>query len=458
MENLSEVLKGLATTRTNGDGPGGIGGPPDEESDDRGDMCEICGGRGWISPDVPVGHPEFGTLVRCECQESRLEEEHHDRLLKYSNLGNLTRFTFETLNQDGPSDFESAQTQFRKAYDTARAYAEDPRGWLTFVGRNGAGKTHLAAAIANYCIENHRIVFFSHAPDLLDHLRTSYGPTSEISYSELFDQVRTTPLLVLDGLGSQSATAWAEEKLRQVINHRYNAELPTIVTTVVPLEDLDPYIATRLRTLGLGKVIELGAREPKPLHGLGLVPDQMLSTMTFDRFDTRGNTSSDGQRFSLEGAYSAAKQFAERPDGWLVLFSPNTGVGKTHLSIAVAEQQIRAGRQVVYAFVPELVDYLRYTFSPDSRVRYDDAFDRVKNAPLLILDDLGRERSNPWAEEKLYQIIVHRHNHALPTLITSSTDFTNESGPISSRVQDPTMSQLIRIDANDYRKKGRPQR
>ncbi len=458
MGDLSEVLRGLATTRTNGDGPDGIGVPPAEEPDDDGDVCEICGGRGWTSPDVPVGHPEFGTLVRCQCQESRLEDEHQDRLLKYSNLGNLTRFTFKTLNPEGLSHSETAKAQFRTARETAQAYADNPRGWLTFVGPNGAGKTHLAAAIANRCIENNRIVFFSHAPDLLDHLRSSFGPASEITYSELFDQVRTTPLLVLDGLGSQNATSWAEEKMRQVINHRYNADLPTVVTTAGHIEDLDPYISTRLATPGLGKVIELGAREPKQLHGLGQIPAQMLSTMTFKTFDIRGNSSSSEQRLSLEGAWQAAQQFAERPDGWLVLFSHATGVGKTHLSIAVAERQIREGRQVVYAFVPELVDYLRYTFSPDSRVRYDDAFDRVKNAPMLILDDLGRERSNPWAEEKLYQIIVHRHNHRLPTLITSSQDFTNETGPISSRVQDPTISQLIRIDANDYRKKGRPQR
>jgi DNA replication protein DnaC len=455
MGDLSEVLRSLATTKANGDGNYS---PPEEDSGDDGEVCEICGGHGWTSPNVPVGHPEFGTLVRCQCQESRLEEEHHDRLLKYSNLGHLSRFTFEKLNPDGLSDSEAVKAQFREAHEAARAYADDPQGWLTLVGPNGAGKTHLAAAIANHCIENHRIVFFSHVPDLLDHLRSSFGPASEIAYSELLDQVRTTPLLVLDGLGSQSVTAWAEEKLRQVINHRYNADLPTIVTTAMHLEDLDPYVATRLKTPGLGKVIELGAREPKQLQGLGQIPAQMLSTMTFETFDARGNSSSAEQRSSLEGAYRAAKQFSERPDGWLVLFSHGTGVGKTHLSIAVAERQIREGRQVVYSFVPELVDYLRYTFSPDSRVRYDDAFDRVKNASLLILDDLGRERSNPWAEEKLYQIIVHRHNNRLPTLITSPQDFTNESGPISSRVQDPTISQLIRIDANDYRKKGRPQR
>ena len=53
-------------------------------------------------------------------------------------------------------------------------------------------------------------------------------------------------------------------------------------------------------------------------------------------------------------------------------------------------------------------------------VTYDSVFDELKNTPLLILDDLGREHSSPWAEEKLYQIMVHRHEARLPTVITTS--------------------------------------
>ena len=86
---------------------------------------------------------------------------------------------------------------------------------------------------------------------------------------------------------------------------------------------------------------------------------------------------------------------------------------------------------------------------------YDRVFDEVKNAELLVLDDLGREHSSPWAQEKLYQIIVHRHNGRLPTVITSTLDFAEQTGPISSRVRDPYVGQLVRIDAPDYRIKER---
>ena len=82
----------------------------------------------------------------------------------------------------------------------------------------------------------------------------------------------------------------------------------------------------------------------------------------------------------------------------------------------------------------------------------------MKNTSLLILDDLGQEHSSPWAYEKLYQIIVHRHNTRLPTVLTSMLDFSDESGPIGSRVRDPSVGQLIRMDTPDFRIKARSTR
>jgi DNA replication protein DnaC len=109
----------------------------------------------------------------------------------------------------------------------------------------------------------------------------------------------------------------------------------------------------------------------------------------------------------------------------------------------------------MFAFVPELMDYLRYTFGPDSPVTYDRVFEEVKNTRLLILDDFGKEQGSTWAAEKLYQIIVNRHNARLPTVITSMMEFSDNLDPIASRIQDPSVSQLIRMEAPDYRKKGR---
>ena len=107
-------------------------------------------------------------------------------------------------------DLELAEAEnLRRVYDAVRVYAEEPHGWLVLTGTYGCGKTHLAAAIANHQLAKRQTALFVVVPDLLDHLRSTFNPQSPISYDKLFDQVRRAPLLVLDDLGTESATPWA---------------------------------------------------------------------------------------------------------------------------------------------------------------------------------------------------------------------------------------------------------
>jgi len=106
------------------------------------------------------------------------------------------------------------------------------------MGETGCGKTHLAAAIVNYRFQANQPALFIVVPDFLDHLRSTFSPESKVSYDQLFEKVKTAPLLVLDDFGEQSATPWVREKLYQVINYRYNARRPTIITTRYSIEEI----------------------------------------------------------------------------------------------------------------------------------------------------------------------------------------------------------------------------
>jgi len=198
----------------------------------------------------------------------------------------------------------------------------------------------------------------------------------------------------------------------------------------------------------------LAKRTPETLQKVGPLSDLMLQTMTFDYFDPRGSGRADSQdRASLKNALDLAKTFANSPDGWLLFTGPN-GCGKTHLAVAIVSEQINRNKSVFWADVSDLLDHLRATFDPESSTSYDILFEQVRNANLLVLDDLGSERSTQWAEEKLYQIIAHRYNYHLPTLITTTLDITDleKTKPaIASRFKDPLVVALADITAPDYR-------
>ncbi len=134
-----------------------------------------------------------------------------------------------------------------RAINEARSFAEQPTGWLVLSGAYGCGKTHLAAAIANYQLTAGRPTpMFVVVPDLLDHLRATFSPTSGTSLDRVFEQVKSTSLLILDDLGTESATPWAREKLFQLLNHRYAAKLPTVITTTAQINEIDARLQSRM--------------------------------------------------------------------------------------------------------------------------------------------------------------------------------------------------------------------
>ena len=101
-------------------------------------------------------------------------------------------------------------------------------------------------AIANELRETGKEVLFIVVPDLLDHLRSSFAPEARISYDALFEKIKKMPILVLDDFGEHSATPWAQEKIYQLINYRYNARLATVMTTCLNLEEIENRVSSRM--------------------------------------------------------------------------------------------------------------------------------------------------------------------------------------------------------------------
>ncbi len=348
------------------------------------------------------------------------------RLFSLSHLDELQDLTFESFKTRGRNGVGELQANSLEwAFNRARQYAGSLTGWMLLQGGFGCGKTHLAAAIANFVVGMGVPTLFLTVPDLLDTLRFSYD-SEDTTFEQRFDEIRNAPLLVLDDFGTQNATAWAQEKLFQIVNYRYINKLPLVVTTNLDLDEIEARIRSRLADPELVSSVRIVAPDyRRPIDDRGhpeLSSLDLHASRTFASFDDRREEGlAPDEIRSLEKAVKAAITFAAKPRGWLVLTGPY-GCGKTHLAAAIANTLADKGNPPLFIMVPDLLDHLRATFSPSSNVSYDHRFDEIRTTPLLILDDLGAQSTSPWAKEKLHQLFNHRYNAELPTVLTVADD------------------------------------
>ncbi len=417
--------------------------------------CPHCGGLGFLRLDVPVGHPEFGKLQICTCRSQQVGQQVRERLFQLSNLDELSHLTFENFNPRGRIGLRPQQADsLEMVYNQARQYARNLNGWLLIRGKYGCGKTHLAAAIANFAVSLGVSTLFITVPDLLDTLRFAYSDPST-SFEERFTQIREVTLLILDDFGTQNATAWAQEKLFQILNYRYINRLPLVVTTNLAMDDIEPRILSRLQDPELVTDVRILATDyRRPTQDTGyheLSSLEMLHERTFASFSLRKDENlPPADLKSLEEAFNAALQFAKNPQGWIV-FNGTYGCGKTHLAAAIGNYWHDLGYEVVFMVVPDLLDHLRATFNPSSNVSLDRLFENVKTAKLLILDDLGTESATPWVKEKLYQLFNYRYVADLPTVITYFYYKDELDARLRSRMEDKSICKICPIEVPAYR-------
>jgi DNA replication protein DnaC len=462
MRKLDEILRtetraGNATSVASTAASSSSGSTADDNA------CPHCAGARFVRANVPADHPGFGQAVPCRCARAETTERRAERLTAYANIGALVRLTFGNLIERGRSPSARDQAQYKRCVEDARSFSDAPEGWLLLSGASGCGKTHIAAAIVNRIIERGEPALFVVVPDLLDHLRSAYQPGAELRYDDLFERVRNAPVLVLDDLGTQAPTPWAQEKLFQLINHRFNSRLPTVVTTNLAPEQIDERLRTRLTDASIARVYVIESRRPSELTALDVLDHPLIRDMTFERFDARPLHIAADDRKRVEQAYRAALAFAESPDGWLLLMGPH-GAGKTHLAAAIANYRRARGDAPCFVVVPDVLDYLRRGFAGDDARGSHDAFDEMKNAPLLILDDLDTQSGIAWVRDKLFQLLNYRHTARLPTVITTALTLDALGERLASRLVDHAVCTVVvlaepqRDAAPPPARRGRPRR
>ena len=162
------------------------------------------------------------------------------------------------------------------------------------------------------------------------------------------------------------------------------------------------------------------------------LPDN-ASDLTFENYQVKPG---------LEDAYQGAMQLISGQISFLTLIGP-VNTGKTHLAIAVCQEFIKQNIPAKYAFTPLLLDHLRNTYDKDASMSFVDFFDRYCRVPLLVLDDIYKERVTEWGEEKLTSLINSRYMDRKATIFTSNKPLSAMADAIQSRLQRESWCKVV---------------
>jgi DNA replication protein DnaC len=166
---------------------------------------------------------------------------------------------------------------------------------------------------------------------------------------------------------------------------------------------------------------------------------------------------------SLDRGVMVARRMADAYPvvGRGLLLEGQPGVGKTHLAVAILRQVIQTtGVRGLFYDTRDLLRVIRSTYDPATRTTELDVLRPVMTADLLVLDDLGAEKTSEWVEETMNLIVNTRYNEKRLTIFTSNfQDIPDDTDPNSllfrighrmrSRLHE--MCEFVILDGADYR-------
>ena len=219
------------------------------------EKCKYCGKTLYYECVVLMGQAMIWNLEkpRCDCEkavafwkgwdakqekikkEKELAEEQELRKQKIEAIlgksGIKKRYLSRTLESfkvtaENSEAFKIA-VDYIKQFDK---YSAQGKG-LYLEGTCGTGKTHLAVAIALKLISKGVPVICKTSIDILGDIKRCYERNSEVTEEEVLEAYKTVDLLIIDDLGKEQVTEWSVPVLYSILNERYEALLPTIITT-----------------------------------------------------------------------------------------------------------------------------------------------------------------------------------------------------------------------------------
>lgn len=171
---------------------------------------------------------------------------------------------------------------------------------------------------------------------------------------------------------------------------------------------------------------------------------------TFASFDAKR----DREAFGICSKYANDPKLMERKRNSLLLVG-DYGTGKTHLAAAISNALIGRGIPVLFGTFGTHLENLRQEIDHAQQKTY---LSKMKVTPMLVIDDLGKEKKSEWTKQVLFDVINYRYEHLLPTIITTNLASADNFDDLANHVEGAVYSRLnemchtVVTKGEDYRR------
>jgi len=208
--------------------------PDDLMTEDGLRICAVCGEKKqtWFEVDGLIPKSKVPCMCKCERDKreaekaARKQQEMMLRIDRYRRDG-LTDEQYRACTFDVDDGADEHASQFCKAYVENWKWVQENNAGIMLWGDVGGGKTFLAACIANALIDKGIPATMTTISRLAAAMTKDFGAER----GNVLSMVANAPLLVLDDVGTERDTETSNEQVYEIINTRYKAKKPLIVTT-----------------------------------------------------------------------------------------------------------------------------------------------------------------------------------------------------------------------------------
>ena len=210
-----------------------------------------------------------------------------------------------------------------------------------------------------------------------------------------------------------------------------------------------PYTCMKCSDTGFykGKFCSCHLKILEQLTSEELSKTSRLKLSTFDSFSLdyyRSETDRLNMKDILEYCRDYASDFSlESPS---LYFYGDTGLGKTHLSLSIANEVIKSGFNVVYNSAQNLLSKIEREKFGRSGEPDGTTEEKLLNCDLLILDDLGAEFSTQFTVSAIYNIINTRINSGMPTIISTNLEYDEIEKKYTQRIASRIIGNFVTIE------------